>query len=413
MTDVPVYLRTAAYLIILVGYFFYCYNFTIIDYVKPFLEEDYGITLEQSAFFYTLQSIGCIIGAFGCAWACERFGRKNILIFITALNGLATIANMLIVDYQIWLFMRFIIGISLGGYYTAAVSTMVGLFKPDRRGMVTAIAYSMFSLSGVVMGAYGAIVSESGWENLLWLGGIPPVVSAFLMLFLVPDEKKYEPYANDTRSTETETIKKKGTWAEMFSKRYVKITVICILMSGINFAGGQFFGGFVTVYLREIRGFDASAMGALIALSAIGNLVGAYAWGFIADRFGRKVNASGFFLSALMVALYFIVPSNLTLLTVLGFLYNFGLASTSIWGGYFTELFPVHLRSMGASLFHGGRIIALLSPYLVIVISNSTNLTTAMWGAPILFIIAGLLWVTQPETLKKGKLYKDYDPNAA
>ncbi len=116
MSSIPMSKRVLAYLTILVGYFFYCYNFSIIDYAKPLLLSSYGVTLEQSALFYTWQSIGAMIGAFGCAWLAENFGRKRVLIGITLVNGLATVANILFTGgifgfstFQVWSAMRLII----------------------------------------------------------------------------------------------------------------------------------------------------------------------------------------------------------------------------------------------------------------------------------------------------------------
>ncbi|WP_261928254.1 MFS transporter, partial [Vibrio aestuarianus] len=131
----PMIQRVAAYLAILVGYFFYCYNFVIIDYVRPYIVDAYdGINLADTAQFYTWQSVGALIGALSCAWVASNFGKKSTLIVITALNGGATFINMMFTHYAMWAAMRFIIGISLGGYFTVAVSLMIGLFTPTVRG---------------------------------------------------------------------------------------------------------------------------------------------------------------------------------------------------------------------------------------------------------------------------------------
>ncbi|MCQ8212085.1 MFS transporter [Cetobacterium somerae] len=408
MSELSLPKRLLAYLVILVGYFFYCYNFVVIDYVRPFLVQYYGITLGQTALFYTAQSIGALIGALSCAWFAENFGRKKVLILITLLNGGATLVNLSSRSFETWMIMRFIIGISLGGYFTVAVTVMVGLFTAKVRAKVTAFASSLFSIALIIMGAYGALLGESNWEMLMVIGGLPPVIAAIAMIFLVPSEKKYIPFGsekegdNETKAEE----EKKGSWKEMFSGKLAKISITCILLSGLNFIGYQFFSGFVTVYLREVRNFDAKTMGILFSAASSGSLVGAYVWGFVADKFGRKVNAFGFILSSIMIGLYFVAPSNVTILSICGFVYGIGLASSAIWGGYFTELFPRHLKTMGASLFHGGRIIALFAPSIVVAVRNATSLQTAMWGAPILFTIAAILWLTLPETLETGVLYK-------
>ncbi|ELJ8443258.1 MFS transporter [Vibrio cholerae] len=412
MSEVPMIQRVAAYLAILVGYFFYCYNFVIIDYVRPYIVEAYdGISLSDTAQFYTWQSVGALTGALSCAWFAGRFGKKYTLITITALNGGATIVNMMFTDYATWAAMRFIIGLSLGGYFTVAVSLMIGLFTPTVRGKLTAFASSMFSVALMVMGAYAAFISsiDAPWESLMWVGGIPPLAAAFAMVFVLPSDKNVIAYGEEDSSANTgqNTLAKKGSWGEMLSKPYRLLTITCLLLAGLNFYGFQFFSGFVTTYLKEVRQFDGATIGVIFSISAFGSLFGAWVWGAVADKFGRKVNAFGFILAGIMASIFFIAPSDLmigslNMLAILGLIYNFGLSSSAVWGGYFSELFPAHLRSYGAALFHGGRIIGMWAPMVLIFIKERTDLQTAMWGSPIVWIVAGLLWLSLPETLKGG-----------
>ncbi|WP_305811271.1 MFS transporter [Photobacterium leiognathi] len=416
MSEVPMIQRVAAYLAILVGYFFYCYNFVIIDYVRPYIVEAYdGISLSDTAQFYTWQSVGALIGALSCAWFATKFGKKSTLITITAINGGATIINMMFTDYTTWAAMRFVIGLSLGGYFTVAVSLMIGLFQPSVRGKLTAFASSMFSVALMAMGVYAAFISkiDAPWESLMLVGGIPPIAAAIAMFFVLPSDKRVIAYGEEEQAAKAETTEpqKQGSWGEMLSKPYRTITITCLLLAGLNFYGFQFFSGFVTTYLREVRDFDGATIGLIFSISAFGSLFGAWFWGFVADKYGRKVNAFGFILAGIMVSIFFVAPSNiviggLNMLAILGLIYNFGLSSSAVWGGYFSELFPAHLRSYGAALFHGGRIIGMWAPMVLIFIQERTDLQTAMWGSPIVWIVAGLLWLTLPETLKSGVFSK-------
>lgn len=423
MSEVPMIQRVAAYLAILVGYFFYCYNFVIIDYVRPYIVEAYdGISLSDTAQFYTWQSLGALIGALSCAWFATKYGKKNTLIVITALNGGATIINMMFTDYTTWAAMRFIVGISLGGYFTVAVSMMIGLFKPTVRGKLTAFASSMFSVALMAMGAYAAFISsiDAPWQSLMWVGGVPPLAAAVIMVFILPSDKKVIAYGEEDQEQDKSSSKevKTGSWGEMLSKPYRMITITCLLLAGLNFYGYQFFSGFVTTYLKEVRQFDGATIGLIFSISAFGSLFGAWVWGAIADKFGRKVNAFGFILAGIMVSIFFIAPSDvmigsLNMLALLGLIYNFGLSASAVWGGYFSELFPPHLRSFGAALFHGGRIIGMFAPMVLIFIQERTDLQTAMWGSPIVWIVAGLLWLSLPETLKGGVFDKNKKAQSA
>ncbi|MEH4692204.1 MFS transporter [Atlantibacter hermannii] len=419
MSEVSMVQRVAAYLAILVGYFFYCYNFVIIDYVRPYIVESYdGISLANTAQLYTWQSVGALIGALSCAWFATKFGKKSTLIAITALNGGATIVNLMFTDYATWAAMRFIIGLSLGGYFTVAVSLMIGLFTPNVRGKLTAFASSMFSVALMVMGAYAAYIASvnAPWESLMLIGGIPPLVAAVVMIFVLPGDKKVIAYGEEEQTTTTgeKVAVKKGSWGEMLSQPYRKITITCLLLAGLNFYGFQFFGGFVTTYLRTVRMFDGATIGLIFSISAFGSLFGAWFWGAVADKYGRKVNAFGFILAGIMVSIFFVAPGNmmiggLNMLAILGLIYNFGLSSSAVWGGYFSELFPAHLRSYGAALFHGGRIIGMWAPMVLVFIQERTDLQTAMWGSPVVWILAGLLWLSLPETLKSGLFSKNKD----
>lgn len=416
MSEVPMIQRVAAYLAILVGYFFYCYNFVIIDYVRPYIVEAYdGISLSDTAQFYTWQSVGALIGALSCAWFATKFGKKSTLITITAINGGATIINMMFTDYATWAAMRFIIGLSLGGYFTVAVSLMIGLFQPSVRGKLTAFASSMFSVALMAMGVYAAFIAkiDAPWESLMVVGGVPPIVAAIAMIFVLPSDKKVIAYGEEEQVSKADTSEpqQQGSWGEMLSKPYRMITITCLLLAGLNFYGFQFFSGFVTTYLREVRAFDGATIGLIFSISAFGSLFGAWFWGFVADKYGRKVNALGFILAGIMVSIFFVAPGDmviggLNILAILGLIYNFGLSSSAVWGGYFSELFPAHLRSYGAALFHGGRIIGMWAPMVLIFIQERTDLQTAMWGSPIVWIVAGLLWLTLPETLKTGVFSK-------
>lgn len=419
MSEVSMVQRVAAYLAILVGYFFYCYNFVIIDYVRPYIVEAYdGISLANTAQLYTWQSVGALIGALSCAWFATKFGKKSTLIAITALNGGATIVNLMFIDYATWAAMRFIIGLSLGGYFTVAVSLMIGLFTPNVRGKLTAFASSMFSVALMVMGAYAAYIASvnAPWESLMLIGGIPPLVAAVVMIFVLPGDKKVIAYGEEEQTTTTgeKVAVKKGSWGEMLSQPYRKITITCLLLAGLNFYGFQFFGGFVTTYLRTVRMFDGATIGLIFSISAFGSLFGAWFWGAVADKYCRKVNAFGFILAGIMVSIFFVAPGNmviggLNMLAILGLIYNFGLSSSAVWGGYFSELFPAHLRSYGAALFHGGRIIGMWAPMVLVFIQERTDLQTAMWGSPVVWILAGLLWLSLPETLKSGLFSKNKD----
>lgn len=412
--DIALSRRIAAYLFMLLGYFFYCYNFAVVDYVRPYLVDDYGMTLNETALLYTALSAGAIAGAVAVAWMATHWGKKNTLIFVTVLNGLGTVVNMQFESFGAWFVMRAIIGFSLGGYSVATISMVVSLFPRRYCSRLQAVNASTFSVAIIALGGLGALLGEQSWEALVWTGGVPPLVAAAAMWLVVPDDRRFVAFGEEKAlAAGVGAALRKGNWPEMFRGPHLRFTLICLLISGLNFAGYQFFSGFVTTYLKTVRGFEADAMGLLVSAQGFGSFVGGLTWGYLADKTGRRYNAIGFVFTALFICAYFTVPGSVVLLTVLGFGYGFMLACTYSWGVYFTELFPVHLRPMGAALFHGGRIISLLAPSAVALIAESYGLTTGMWLAPLAFVVAAVLWLTLPETLRESPFYRGFEPRQA
>ncbi len=82
----------AAYVIVLVGYLFYCYNFVVLDYVRPYLLSDMGFTLGQTAGLSVAQNIGITVGAILWAGVIARYGRHGTATVIAlSIGGLAAL----------------------------------------------------------------------------------------------------------------------------------------------------------------------------------------------------------------------------------------------------------------------------------------------------------------------------------
>ena len=153
-------------------------------------------------------------------------------------------------------------------------------------------------------------------------------------------------------------------------------------------------------------------VGLFVTIDGLGTLAGSLLWGTIADRFGRRVNALGFGCTALFIVLFLVAPPARWLLLTLEFGYAVCLSATNCWAAYFAELFPVRLRPMGTSLFHGGHIVSLAAPLIVATVARSHSLAAGMALAPLTFLVAAILWWSLPETLRSSPLYKGFSAEA-
>ena len=405
-SDISLTRRIVAYVTMLSGYLFYCYNYLVLDYVRPYLISDYGMSLKGTATISAAQAISVTIGALVAAPVVAHWGRRKVMFTSALAIGLLAIVSGASHGLGGWLTARSLMAIFLASYYVVGINLTVALFPAHVRAKLSAVSSGLFSVAEMMVGGLGGSLGDQGWQGVVWIGAIP-VLIAPLILFLVPEDRTFVAYGAAQIVPGSS-----GGWREMLAPKWRRITIACVLLAGLNLIGYQAFSGFVTLYLRQVRAFSAPDMGATIALIGTGSLMGGFFWAYIADRFGRKVNAIGFVGTALFICLFLVVPHERVMLQAFGFLYGFCLSSAYCWGIWFTELFPVRLRPYGAALFHAGHLVAWAAPLASAWAAGHWGLATALWLGPASFLLGAVLWLTLPETLKTGVAYRGWDPES-
>jgi MFS family permease len=386
----------------------YNYNFLIVDYVRPFLVSHLHWTLRDTALLYAFQGTGVIVGSVLSAWLVARTSSRAVLLgSALAITGFTAI-GLWVPDQSTWMALRFGVGIALSASYVSATTMLANFFPPRVRGRLLSANAAMFSIALILLGVLGATLGEAGWRGLIWIGAAAPFVVFLFTAFLLPNDRDFSVYADQETSSDPNT--EVGSWREMLQGSRLKITLACLLLAGLNFSGYQFYSGFITTYLQTVRHFDANLTGVFVTADGIGALIGSFVWGWAADRVGRRFNAIGFVLAAAFIVLYLLAPPQKLLLYGLELGYAISLACTYCWGAYFAELFPVRLRPMGSSLFHGGHIISLTAPLIVTVVAEKQSLVLGMAMAPLTFVAAAVVWWLLPETLHSSRSYKGFKP---
>ena len=418
--DLSLTRRVCAFGLILLGYVFYSYSWNTVDILRPYIREASGLTLQEAGLLYSAQSLGALIGAPVIGQLADRFGRRLLLTIITVGYALSLLSGLM--AHGLWplLAQRVVLGLFVGGVFSVVVGLYMGLFDQRLRGRLASMVGAMFSAGIVLQGWLGTYLLERDWTLMLWAGGLPPLLIAALSWWVIPDDRRVIPHgAKPAPSAGPATAAAHATplspvpaaakphklpIAELFKPAVRRVTLLLTLMSGLNFFANQAFVGWVTTYLKDERGLAGAGIGALVAWQGVGGILGGFVWGWIADRYGRRMGSIGFFLGGAMIVAYLRAPSDLTLLTVLGFAFGFIIASGVVWGPFFAELYPPHLRSTAASIIHWGRIIAFFAPAVTAAVASAVGLTTSMMLAALLYCAAGGIWLLLPETLVRKAL---------
>lgn len=389
--------RVVAFVVVLLGYILYCYNFIVADFVRPFVVSELGFSVEQTAIVSSAGNVGITIGALFWASFVAWAGRRWAAGAVAAAIGLSAAILAASSSFLVWVPARALLTAALGGYYVVATGLVVALFPAHVRGKLIALNSSMYPAASIFIGLLGGWLGDANWHLMLWIGALP-LPLALLLLIAVPRDRDYRAFDD----AETSEQAAPGSWREMMGARWRWLTVGCVVLSGIDFNAYQLFQGFLTLYLRNELGMSAGTMGSIVAVISGGSLVGSFFWAWVSDRWGRRLPLVGYLLAAVAVLVFLHADLGVIGLSVVGATFGFGLTCTTAWGAWFAEMFPPRLRPHGAALFHAGHILALGAPLFAAWASAGLGLATAMSLAAVVYVAGALLWLKLPETLGKG-----------
>ena len=398
--QIPVGRKVAALAFLLVAYFFYAWSWNTVDILRPYIKDSLGLTLTQSGSLYTMQSIGAIFGAVVMGQVADKIGRRNALVISMFGYGSFLLAALLVTDYGQLIFQRIALGFFMGSMFPIAVGIYSGLFARDVRGRIAGVVLGVYNLAVAALGFVSAATLGAGysWTVLLWAGAVPIAIALFAFV-IIPDDRRLIPMDGTTGG---EAIAKaKLPITELFAPGVAKQTIKLAVMTGLNFFAYQAFTGWATTYLKSDRAIPDAVVGNVLGWQFIGAALGGLVWGWISDRFGRRIAGSGFVIAAAIIPIYLFVPMSVTLLEVTGFAYGVMLSCSAVWGPWLSELYPPHLRSTAASIFNWGRVISMTAPLITAPLAEHFGLAPVMCLASISFLAAAAIWFNLPETVAR------------
>lgn len=400
--------RFIAFGAILVVYFFYCYNFMLGTFVRPTLTAamengGFGFTLKQAESIFAIMSFATVPGTILFGLLATRIGKKRGLMAI-ALCIAATTALPLIdpSNYTFWRAARFMAGLSLGGVFGTAVPLVTEMFPQRYRGKLAAIMTSTFSVAMIFAGQLYGFLGDANWRLLVYTAAIPPAIGALLVFFTVPDDYSLMQERRQKAKEEGKGI----SYLSMYTGKYLWIGIAVILLSGCNFVAYSSYANNATKFLRDGLGMTAAMAGAIYSLQGIGQLIGYNVWGFIADRFGRKIPALGMLLCAGLVYIFLqLGPQDVSTFKIVSALLGFCIGFSGAWGAYYTELFPRRFSAIAAGIsFNGGRILSTFAlPYIAGLSTGVETMPNIFRASMLVFVAGSVIWLLLPETLNRPR----------
>jgi MFS family permease len=399
----------------ILGYGLDFYNLIIMAFLLAPVQKALGITLPQTGIIVAMTLTASVIGGVLFGWLGDKIGRKNALLATLLLLGAGAILSALAWDFASLLVFRIITGIGVGGEWGAGMVLLNEVWHRDRRGFGSSIVQAMSS-AGIALASVVATLSLANIEGD-WAWRVPLLVGAlplFLMLFVrskMPESRLWVEYKRrkDRGELPPEKLAEGTPLIEIMRGASLQYFIVGTLLCGFFIINYQSISIFMPLLMIRDLGANLPAIRNTTLLFALISAVGMIGTGLLSDRVGRR---RAVILSALMsvVAVAGIYaagtgryPGSIWAWPLVWcyVLWGFGQGAFGQFGPWFSELYPVEMRSTAAStIFTAGRLIGSMAPYVVPTIAEIFgSLLDAMMLAVVGSVVTLLLALVLPETV--------------
>lgn len=362
---------------------------------------DLGMDQSSAGLVMSATLMATAAGGLVFGFLADRLGRaRSMMLSIicysvgTALCGLADTLG------QLMLF-RIIVGLGVGGEWSAGSALVSETWPAKHRGKVMAWVQSAFAAGYAAAAVVAALVIPiAGWRWVFAVGLLP----ALLAFYVRRHVKEPDIWLNQTkRLSFGETVR------ELFGGQYARNTWIGLAFTTAAMCGYWGLFTWIPTYLATPvadggPGLDLVKSTIWIVIMQVGAAAGFITFGYIADRIGRKKAFLLFFLASAVVVPIFATIRSPEMLMLFGVVVAyFGTGFYSGFAPTFAELFPTTIRATAQGfVYNGGRAIAAIAPFLIGFISTRYGVTSGLVTTAAFFALAGLIvWVFLPET--KGR----------
>jgi len=275
------------------------------------------------------------VGAVIFGMLADRYGRRGPLMANVVFFSLVELLCGFSPNYTVFLVLRTIYGIGMGGEWGVGSSLAMESVPPKRRGMISGIVQSGYSC-GYLLAAVAAkvVLPFWGWRAMFWVGGLPALL-AFYIRWKV----------KETEAWKQNRMPGFGSIVKAAAANWKLFLYMIGLMALMNFLshGTQ---DLYPHFLESAHGFKTSTVANIAIFYNVGALVGALIFGRLSERLGRRrtlVMAAG--LAMCMIPLW-AFGNTLVHLAIGAFAIQVGVQGA--WG-----IIPAHLNELSPGAVRG------------------------------------------------------------
>jgi MFS family permease len=367
-----------------------------LNFLMPFVQPELALSNTQVGLLASSLSLTWALAAFGIGKLSDTLGsRKRLLILATVAFSLCSFMTGIASTFALLLGARLLMGAAEGGIMPISHAMIASEVTPERRGIAQGIAQN---LGSSLLGSFAAPVllvafaEAFGWRSAFYLAGIPGLISAALLWWLI-DEPAPAPRALPGVAAS------KRSSLDVLLQRNV---LICVVLGVLLVSYLVICWAFMPIFLTTVRGYAPEVMGWLMGTLGVSAAVASFVVAGLSDRIGRRpVMIAMPFIGIILplAALYYHGPA-----WMMALLFFIGWSMNGIFPMFMAtvpseSVDPLHTATalgltMGVAEVLGG----VFAPSLAGMAADATDLSAPLWIMFGLTVVSGVVAMFLNET---------------
>jgi SHS family lactate transporter-like MFS transporter len=370
------------------------FDFFILTLVIDDIAKSFGRSRPDIAFTLTVALAMRPLGAIIFGIMADRLGRRLPLMINVVFYAVISVLSGLAPNYQIFLLLRVLFGIGMGGEWGVGASLALESASPRLRGLLSGLLQEGYALGNLLSALafrllypyFDSLYPGNGWRLMFFLGGLPALLSLFIRAKVKESDAWHE------HKTDWATYRRS---LPKYWRRFLYLVLFMTMMSFMSHGTQDMYPT-----LLGTVGYSKARIADVTMLSGVGAILGGLVFGYYSDRAGRRKAMMIAMVLGLIVVPFWVTGHDSWRILVGVFLMQFFVQGA--WGivpAHVNELSPNHLRGFFPGLaYQLGVMFAASIPYVEAALGERFTYAQAMGGlVALVFVIAFIVVLFGPE----------------
>jgi predicted MFS family arabinose efflux permease len=319
----------------------------------------------------------------------SRVDRRHLMIALATVAALSNVLVALTPNYPVLLIARVLLGITIGGFWSLAISMTARLVPPSKLGLGLTIVNVGVSLATVAAVPAGTLLGELwGWRAVFFIAAGVGVIAVILQVVALPSIR----------------AGRSAGFRPLFQTLRSQLILLCLLAMALMGAGH--FAGFT--YIRpaatNIGGLTPDQLALLLLVYGAGVVLGNLVAGPLADRVLRfAVFIFPLVFGAAMIS-FALLGGNTAVIFVAAVLWGAGFGALPVViSTWLARADPERLESVGGLQTAVFQVAVALGAFVGGLLVDGAGVQTALIGGGVAAVVGSILIVlVKPRPLAGG-----------